>query len=401
MKRKTNIFNLNKENNDTTFLTFSNYAEYITGNFLSTCTRLFPSVFICLNLPYNDECTVEGLKYFLMQYYENKLATLRDHFKVNDSLEVSKHFTPLFYLIEGLHKYFGKDPVEDPLQIVYKSDVVEQDYKGTYTDTLCIINLNEVWNSADDAYTKSSSENQHNLLQADETETLYGWDASDIQTIYGETLAPIFDSETEYDVESNIESINFKRAENTSNMQITFNCIIPLFDVMNVEHDVANTDEALLESINVLDSVYKNIPIGIWLPETPVTIAKYNGFSQNWSLVIGSKFSALPYGTVEEAKNSDTTNDDIKYLTWAQILYQQNELYKKFNEHINNQHKLESTLENIQSQINVLLTKGNFDLLRDEFKEEIQKLKNDTQKELDTMKEIVAGLRWKVSAAQK
>ena len=78
MKRKTNIFNLDKTNNDTTFLTFSNYAEYLTGNFLSTATKLYPSTFLCFNLPYTEEKTVEDFKMFLMEYYENKLDVLRD-----------------------------------------------------------------------------------------------------------------------------------------------------------------------------------------------------------------------------------------------------------------------------------------------------------------------------------
>ena len=41
MKRKTNLFYLNGP--DSKFITFSNYTEALTGNFLSTDTKLFPS----------------------------------------------------------------------------------------------------------------------------------------------------------------------------------------------------------------------------------------------------------------------------------------------------------------------------------------------------------------------
>ena len=49
MKRKTNLFY--NEGPDSKFLTFSNYTESLTGNFLSTDTKLYPSMFLCLYIP--------------------------------------------------------------------------------------------------------------------------------------------------------------------------------------------------------------------------------------------------------------------------------------------------------------------------------------------------------------
>ena len=50
MDRKTNLF-YNALSKDSNFLTFSNYTESLTGNFLSTDTKLFPSTFLCLKIP--------------------------------------------------------------------------------------------------------------------------------------------------------------------------------------------------------------------------------------------------------------------------------------------------------------------------------------------------------------
>ena len=55
MKRSTNLFYT--VGSDTNFITFSNYGESLTGNFLSVNTKLFPSHFLCLDIPEldNDE----------------------------------------------------------------------------------------------------------------------------------------------------------------------------------------------------------------------------------------------------------------------------------------------------------------------------------------------------------
>ena len=53
MKRKTNLFYT--EGVDSKFLTFSNYTEAMTGNYLSTNIRLFPTMFLCVKLNIQDK----------------------------------------------------------------------------------------------------------------------------------------------------------------------------------------------------------------------------------------------------------------------------------------------------------------------------------------------------------
>ena len=65
MKRSTNLFYT--VGSDTNFITFSNYGESLTGNFLSVNTKLFPNNFLCLNIP---KLTYDNRKKFI-EYIES------------------------------------------------------------------------------------------------------------------------------------------------------------------------------------------------------------------------------------------------------------------------------------------------------------------------------------------
>lgn len=144
MNRKTNLF-YNANSQDSNFITFSNYTESLTGNFLSTDTKLFPSTFLCLKIPklyatndlsdgeYFKNAKQEFIQNWLIRRYENKLAFLRDYCKREDDL-VESRLLPLNYLLEYIYEY---DP---ETEITYIDNITEQDYNGTYTDTICIIN---------------------------------------------------------------------------------------------------------------------------------------------------------------------------------------------------------------------------------------------------------------------
>ena len=51
--RKTNLFYTSGV--DSKFLTFSNYTESLTGNFISTDTKIFPSKFLCISARKNND----------------------------------------------------------------------------------------------------------------------------------------------------------------------------------------------------------------------------------------------------------------------------------------------------------------------------------------------------------
>ena len=205
MKRKTNLFYTTGP--DSKFITFSNYTESLTGNFLSTDTKIFPSRFIALYIKGLNKDTKAALIKYLADYYESKLAVLRDHFDYNKS-DIEKSVPPLNYLLEALLRIkeitknevvathsitnnsyvnFIKDENDtsnltsnlisysDVIKFKYISDITEQDYNGTFTDTICNIDLRKF------AYISSielSDDFNDNVVQFDKPITLYGWDSN-------------------------------------------------------------------------------------------------------------------------------------------------------------------------------------------------------------------------------
>ena len=204
MKRKTNLFYTTGP--DSKFITFSNYTESLTGNFLSTDTKIFPSRFIALYIKGLNKNTKGALIKYIADYYESKLAVLRDHFDYNKS-DIEKSVPPLNYLLEALlrikeintetnevsytHSVAAnviKDDNEtsnlisdsDVIKFKYISDITEQDYNGTFTDTICNIDLRKF------AYISSielTDDFNDNVVQFDKPAYLYGWD-SDVPEEY-------------------------------------------------------------------------------------------------------------------------------------------------------------------------------------------------------------------------
>ena len=202
MKRKTNLFYTTGP--DSKFITFSNYTESLTGNFLSTDTKIFPSRFIALYIKGLNKNTKASLIKYLADYYESKLAVLRDHFDYNKS-DIEKRVPPLNYLLEALLriKEINENEVvythsiaanknnddnetsnliydSDVIKFKYISDITEQDYNGTFTDTICNIDLRKF------AYISSielTDDFNDNVVQFDKPAYLYGWD-SDVPEEY-------------------------------------------------------------------------------------------------------------------------------------------------------------------------------------------------------------------------
>lgn len=72
----------------------------------------------------------------LVSHYENKLATLRDiYVEIGENQE--KNLLPLNYLLETLEDF------DSSMKINYIGDVTEQDWNGTFTDTICVVNTNK------------------------------------------------------------------------------------------------------------------------------------------------------------------------------------------------------------------------------------------------------------------
>lgn len=210
MKRKTNLFYLG-QTQDSNFLSFSNYSESLTGNLISTDNKIFPSSFLCMRLSkLRDEKNAQALydeknasnpnkvawdtitgykkkslifelnkeeliKKCLVPYYENKMAALRDWCIENDYNQ-EKQLLPLNYLLESIYKYEGIDEVSaDNDCMVYYGDVTEQDYNGTFTDTICVVDSTHI-KVAHPIYSKEDNRSKV-LANLDEESDkyLHGW----------------------------------------------------------------------------------------------------------------------------------------------------------------------------------------------------------------------------------
>lgn len=384
MKRKTNLFYLSGDDNN--FISFSNYSESLTGNILSTDWKLFPSKFLCLyikNLDVdNHDLYIERKERFikyLVSYYENKLAFLRDYY-INNDLNVEKNLLPLNYLLEALYRlpenyggvikdYSDIGSNDDNIKISFIGDITEQDYNGIYTDIINVITSSD--------YAKGDIIVDHtldiyNIEYPGTTDYLYGWvDANgDYNGPSGyDDINPIYDytdnGKNNYYVNSCITGISTEKHDNTKE-NIKFNILIPLYDLININKD-SNTvklveDEKILindveqNGIDLTDSdtgYVKNVPMGIWFSETPVELKRdvKTGYSPSWSLVLSSQFKPFPYS---QKIPGEISQNNIKdgYATYAQILIRQNKLLDKLESVISKINELNTRVDNIESNLN-------------------------------------------------
>lgn len=269
MKRKTNLFYTTGP--DSKFITFSNYTESLTGNFLSTDTKIFPSRFIALYVKGLNKDTKAALIKYLADYYESKLAALRDHFDYNKS-DIEKSVPPLNYLLEALLRIKEIKPNEvvathsiannsyvnfvdnetetsklvsysNVIKFKYISDITEQDYNGTFTDTICNIDLRKF------AYISSielTDNFDDNVVQFDKPNTLYGWDSNIPNEYANEKTIP--DSIQGIDLDRYMKSYVDDTAAEEKRIEYKINA--DLSNVINIHDKMITEDKSLADIID-------------------------------------------------------------------------------------------------------------------------------------------------------
>ncbi len=438
MKRKTNLFYTSGP--DSKFLTFSNYTESLTGNFLSTDTKIFPDKFLCLKLNGLNKSTKENFIKYLVKYYENKLASLRDNCVNKDILE-EKHLLPLAYLLEAILKIcqtntsgyltntISNDSLENPLSsddikindnfklITYIGNITEQDYNGTYTDTICCINCNEYYEGKI-VFDSVSPTSVSSLTYTESDNTsLYGWTSSELFEGY-QNVTPLYDSESTYNYDSKLKYIKYIE-QNESGKDIVFNVIIPLYSIVNVNY---NSNSNILEpeyieengvqkQVIILNSNVEtttnlkariDVPLGIWIQadeeeDSFITLKKDSeiGAYPFWSLLISSQFKPFPYSRGIQKDTNDNSILKNQYYTFAETLSKINDVLDGFNNININITKLENRLSSIESQIKTIGTNSNISRLDDS----MLKLNNYVKNEITEFKKQLAGyvdnITWK------
>ena len=436
MQRKTNLFYT--QNQDSNFLTFSNFTEALTGNFLSTDWKVYPSRFLCLYIPtlVDEQSKQDFIKNYLVAYYENKLAFLRDYYtkQLNNSnnvkeFDIEGDINALAWLFETINKYCKDNSTE--YEINFIGEVTEFDYKGTYTDSICIIDASEGYKEGTNQLKtyNINVDSKVNILYSDDNENvldksiLYNWTTSELANTDYENLNVKLDNNDDntYSIYSEYELTT----DVTDRTNLRFNVIIPLFDITNIyatsnfnsveesfskEENLEYKNYVYNESTNTLEKVnidYSskelrsiNNPMGIWFSDEVIELKrdKESKYAPSWSITISSQFKPFPYSG--QYLNNDITSTDNQqaFQTYAQILARQSTLNYELSNISSRLTKLEQTV----SRLNNLSTQSiNEKLL--EYDTVIKELKNwiNIYNNLDTIVEekvnsvLTDKLKWK------
>ena len=393
MKRKTNLFYTTGP--DSKFLTFSNYTECMTGNYLSLETKLFPDKFLCLKIKNLNSITKADFIKYIAAYYENKLAVLRD-FNIKNSNNVEVNIFPLAYLLEAIlyvckfenneweldinklndfktnniifsdernliNKYSGVSSLDN--LITYVGEITEQDYNGIYSDTICTVDLN-LYNEGSIILKNQAEYNNENKLSAiniiDNGYSLYGWENDNLIVSDYNNVQSLYDIVLDADSENVIKGVYYNNTMLSElklfeivkgdtlnyNKTLSFNIIIPLFNLLNKN---INHDSWSLYNING-ESYYKyidldkdnshvyDVPYGIWInadeeEDTFIELKKDLNLNMypSWSLLISSQFKPFPYSNNLVEENYSKDSILHAHATYAEILSKFNNLIDVFS----------------------------------------------------------------------
>lgn len=423
MQRKSNLFYTRTD--DSNFLTFSNFTEALTGNFLSTDWKVYPSRFLCLYIPSleTEGKKEEFIKSNLVAYYENKLAFLRDFYTdklISENLsefDIEADVNSLAWLFKTIEEF-------DPnYEITFIGEVTEFDFKGTYTDTICIIDSSEGYkeNSNNVALYKMNVESEDSIEYDKDKTVLYGWTSEELENSNDYNgLEPIFDTENdEYSVYSTYSLEDIEEERN----YIKFNVIIPLFDITDINYQTnfneIDDNTNLPENLELKNYTYENDelvlkqdmdysnkekrsinnPLGIWFSDEVIELKRdpNSKYAPSWSLIISSQFKPFPYSNKYD--NNDITQIDNQqaFQTYARVLSMQSTLSNQVNNLSTKVTKLEQIIADLQNNLDIQILQQKLDDYKkdnDEMKEKLNNLDATIEEKVNTLfNELV--YKWK------
>ena len=417
--RKTNLLYSTYIGEENSFLTFSNYTEAMTGNHLSVNTKMFPSTFLCAYINVTPD-NIGSFINTIVGKYENKLAFLRDTFTKDSNISAEDNIYPLEYLINTLKDF------DNEFSINYVGQVTEQDYNGTFCDTMCIISTEDnggkaIPNPVDGAKKTVDYNNSYDYL--------YGWssyDATNNSYIYNgpsiyEHVKPLFDNDknNSYIYVSSYEHDKLIFTPDTKAKSIEFNCIIPLFDIVNVdpksnESNItepsntepsdtkqSDTESTDTEPSNILEvdltSSTCNVPMGIWFSQKfkKITLQRdeTSGFWPSWSLVLSSQFKPFPKSPHLQSDTQNISSTDA-FGTFAQILVEQARLTDEHTDIAVNVQALSNRISDVESRINNISTNMSLDALQNKIDQIDTKLASLTES-LEKVNSLISSITWK------
>ena len=415
--RKTNLLYSTYIGEENSFLTFSNYTEAMTGNHLSVNTKMFPSTFLCAYINVIPD-TIGSFINTIVGKYENKLAFLRDTFTKDSNISAEDNIYPLEYLINTLKDF------DNEFSINYVGQVTEQDYNGTFCDTMCIISTEDNGGNT----TLSNATVAKKTVDYNNNSTyLYGWssyDATSSSYIYNgpsiyEHVKPLFDNDenNSYMYVSSYEHDKLIFKPDAKAKSIEFNCIIPLFDIVNVDHksnesnitessdtelpDTESPDVEQSKPSNTLEvdltSSTCNVPMGIWFSQKfkKITLQRdeTSGFWPSWSLVLSSQFKPFPKSPHLQSDTQNISSTDA-FGTFAQILVEQARLTDEHTDIAVNAQALSNRISDVESKINNISTNMSLDALQNKIDQIDTKLASLTES-LEKVNSLISSITWK------
>ena len=418
--RKTNLLYSTYIGEENSFLTFSNYTEAMTGNHLSVNTKMFPSTFLCAYINVTPD-NIGSFINTIVGKYENKLAFLRDTFTKDSNISAEDNIYPLEYLINTLKDF------DNEFSINYVGQVTEQDYNGTFCDTMCIISTEDNGGKATpNPVTVAKKTVDYN----NSYDYLYGWssyDATNSSYIYNgpsiyRGVKPLFDDKKNHIYVSsyNYDKLIFK--PDTKAKSIEFNCIIPLFDIVNVDPksnesnitEPSNTEPSYTESPDAepsdkepskqlnsievdLTSSTCNVPMGIWFSQgfNKITLQRdeTSGFWPSWSLVLSSQFKPFPKSPHLQSDTQNISSTDA-FGTFAQILVEQARLTDEHTDIAVNVQALSNRISDVGSKINNISTNKSLDDLKNKIDQIDTKVASLTES-LEKVNSLISSITWK------
>ena len=415
--RKTNLLYSTYIGEENSFLTFSNYTEAMTGNHLSVNTKMFPSTFLCAYINVSEE-NIGSFINTIVGKYENKLAFLRDTFTKDSNISAEDNIYPLEYLINTLKDF------DNEFSINYVGQVTEQDYNGTFCDTMCIISTED---NGGNTTLSNATVAKKTVVYNNNSTYLYGWssyDATSSSYIYNgpsiyKDVKPLFDNDknNSYMYVSSYEHDKLIFTPDTKAKSIEFNCIIPLFDIVNVDPksnesnitessdtelpdtespDVEQSKPSNTLEVDLTSSTY-NVPMGIWFSQKfkKITLQRdeTSGFWPSWSLVLSSQFKPFPKSPHLQSDTQNISSTDA-FGTFAQILVEQARLADEHTDIAVNAQALSNRISNVESKINNISTNMSLDALQNKIDQIDTKLASLTES-LEKVNSLISSITWK------
>lgn len=425
--RKTNLLYSTYIGEENSFLTFSNYTEAMTGNHLSVNTKMFPSTFLCAYINVTPD-NIGSFINTIVGKYENKLAFLRDTFTKDSNISAEDNIYPLEYLINTLKDF------DNEFSINYVGQVTEQDYNGTFCDTMCIISTEDNGGNATlhDVTVSDVTVTKKTVDYNNSYKYLYGWssyDATKNSYIYNgpsiyKNVEPLFDNDknNSYIYVSSYKYDKLIFTPDTNAKSIEFNCIIPLFDIVNVDPksnesnitepsdtelsdtkpsdtESSDTEPSKLPNIIEVDltSSTCNVPMGIWFSQgfNKITLQRdeTSGFWPSWSLVLSSQFKPFPKSPHLQSDTQNVSSTDA-FGTFAQILVEQARLTDEHTDIAVNAQALSNRISDVESRINNISTNKSLDDLKNKVDQIDTKLASLTES-IEKVNSLISSITWK------